>query len=162
MTEFAAITKKIVDALKVKSVIYDWKASGNKIVFTNGCFDILHYGHVSYLSAAKDLGNKLIIGLNSDASVRRLKGETRPINGQHQRAVLLAALQFVDAVVVFDEDTPEKLIKTVEPDFLVKGSDYTVENIVGANFVMSYGGKVITIPLVENFSSSSIIKKIAE
>lgn len=162
MTEFAAITKKIVDTIKVKSVIHDWKASGNKIVFTNGCFDILHYGHVSYLSAAKDLGNKLIIGLNSDASVRRLKGETRPINGQYQRAVLLAALQFVDAVVVFDEDTPEKLIKIVEPDFLVKGSDYTVENIVGANFVMSYGGKVITIPLVENFSSSSIIKKIAE
>ena len=162
MTEIRSIAKKIVDTLQVKSVISGWKSDGNKIVFTNGCFDILHYGHVSYLSAAKDLGNKLIIGLNSDASVRRLKGETRPINGQHERAVLLAALQFVDAVVVFDEDTPEKLIKIVEPDFLVKGSDYTVENIVGADFVKSYGGKVITIPLVENFSSSSIIKKIAE
>lgn len=159
MSTLPTIKSKIVDFSKIKDLVSIWKTEGNSIVFTNGCFDVLHYGHVSYLAEASDLGDKMIIGLNSDASVRRLKGETRPINGQHERAVLLAALQFVDAVVIFDEDTPEKLIKTIEPDFLVKGGDYTIDTIVGANFVMSYGGKVITIPLVENFSSSSIIKR---
>lgn len=154
------IKSKIVDFSEIRNLVSKWKSDGNRIVFTNGCFDVLHFGHVSYLAEAKDLGDKMIIGLNSDASVKRLKGETRPINGQHERAVLLAALQFVDAVVIFDEDTPEKLIKNVEPDFLVKGGDYTIDTIVGANFVMSYGGKVITIPLVENFSSSIIIKKL--
>lgn len=159
MSTLPTIKSKIVDFSKIKDLVSNWKTEGNSIVFTNGCFDVLHYGHVSYLAEASDLGDKMIIGLNSDSSVRRLKGETRPINGQHERAVLLAALQFVDAVVIFDEDTPEKLIKTIEPDFLVKGGDYTINTIVGANFVMSYGGKVITIPLVENFSSSSIIKR---
>lgn len=159
MSTLPTIKSKIVDFSKIKDLVSIWKTEGSSIVFTNGCFDVLHYGHVSYLAEASDLGDKMIIGLNSDASVRRLKGETRPINGQHERAVLLAALQFVDAVVIFDEDTPEKLIKTIEPDFLVKGGDYTIDTIVGANFVMSYGGKVITIPLVENFSSSSIIKR---
>ncbi len=159
MSTLPTIKSKIVDFSKIKDLVSIWKTEGNSIVFTNGCFDVLHYGHVSYLAEASDLGDKMIIGLNSDSSVRRLKGETRPINGQHERAVLLAALQFVDAVVIFDEDTPEILIKTIEPDFLVKGGDYTINTIVGANFVMSYGGKVITIPLVENFSSSSIIKR---
>ena len=154
------IKSKIVDFSEIRNLVSKWKSDGNRIVFTNGCFDVLHFGHVSYLAEAKDLGDKMIIGLNSDASVKRLKGETRPINGQHERAVLLAALQFVDAVVIFDEDTPVKLIKNVKPDFLVKGGDYTIDTIVGANFVMSYGGKVITIPLVENFSSSIIIKKL--
>ena len=159
MSTLTAINSKIVDFSKIKDLVSNWKKEGNSIVFTNGCFDVLHYGHVSYLAEASDLGDKMIIGLNSDSSVRRLKGETRPINGQHERAVLLAALKFVDAVVIFDEDTPENLINTIEPDFLVKGGDYTIDTIVGANFVMSYGGKVITIPLVENFSSSSIIKR---
>lgn len=159
MSTLPTIKSKIVDFSEIRNLVSKWKSEGNSIVFTNGCFDVLHFGHVSYLAEARDLGKKMIIGLNSDASVRRLKGETRPINGQYERAVLLAAMQFVDAVVIFDEDTPENLIKTVEPDFLVKGGDYTIDTIVGADFVMSYGGKVITIPLVENFSSSSIIKR---
>ena len=159
MSTLTAIKSKIVDFSKIKDLVSNWKKEGNSIVFTNGCFDVLHYGHVSYLAEASDLGDKMIIGLNSDSSVRRLKGETRPINGQHERAVLLSALQFVDAVVIFDEDTPENLINTIAPDFLVKGGDYTIDTIVGADFVMSYGGKVITIPLVENFSSTLIIKR---
>ena len=160
MTILSQIESKIVSLPDATELVSQWKADGQKVVFTNGCFDVLHYGHVCYLSEAKGLGDKLIIGLNSDASVRRLKGETRPINGQKERATLLAALGFVDAVVVFDEDTPEKLIEAVKPDFLVKGGDYTFETIVGADFVSSYGGKVITIPLVENFSSSLIIKRL--
>ena len=160
MSTLPTIKSKIVDFSEIRNLVSKWKSDGNRIVFTNGCFDVLHFGHVSYLAEAKDLGDKMIIGLNSDASVKRLKGETRPINGQHERAVLLAALQFVDSVVIFDEDTPEKIIKNVKPNFLVKGGDYTIDTIVGANFVMSYGGKVITIPLVENFSSSIIIKKL--
>jgi rfaE bifunctional protein nucleotidyltransferase chain/domain len=159
MSTLTAINSKIVDFSKIKDLVSNWKKEGNSIVFTNGCFDVLHYGHVSYLAEARDLGDKMIIGLNSDSSVRRLKGETRPINGQHERAVLLSALQFVDAVVIFDEDTPENLINTIAPDFLVKGGDYTIDTIVGADFVMSYGGKVITIPIVENFSSTLIIKR---
>lgn len=159
MSTLTAINSKIVDFSKIKDLVSNWKKEGNSIVFTNGCFDVLHYGHVSYLAEASDLGDKMIIGLNSDCSVRRLKGETRPINGQHERAVLLSALQFVDAVVIFDEDTPENLINTIAPDFLVKGGDYTIDTIVGADFVMSYGGKVITIPIVENFSSTLIIKR---
>ena len=160
MTILSQIESKIVSLPDATELVSQWKADGQKVVFTNGCFDVLHYGHVCYLSEAKGLGDKLIIGLNSDASVRRLKGETRPINGQKERATLLATLGFVDAVVVFDEDTPEKLIEAVKPDFLVKGGDYTFETIVGADFVSSYGGKVITIPLVENFSSSLIIKRL--
>ena len=159
MSTLTAINSKIVDFSKIKDLVSNWKKEDNSIVFTNGCFDVLHYGHVSYLAEASDLGDKMIIGLNSDSSVRRLKGETRPINGQHERAVLLSALQFVDAVVIFDEDTPENLINTIAPDFLVKGGDYTIDTIVGADFVMSYGGKVITIPIVENFSSTLIIKR---
>ncbi|MBR5984424.1 MAG: D-glycero-beta-D-manno-heptose 1-phosphate adenylyltransferase [Bacteroidales bacterium] len=159
MSTLTTIESKIIDISEIKNLVSKWKSDGNRIVFTNGCFDVLHYGHVSYLAQASDLGDKMIIGLNSNASVRRLKGENRPINGQHERAVLLAALQFVDAVVIFEEDTPENLIKTIEPNFLVKGGDYTIDTIVGADFVMSYGGKVITIPLVENFSSTLIIKR---
>ena len=160
MTILSQIESKIVSLQDATKLVFQWKTDGQKVVFTNGCFDVLHYGHVCYLSEAKALGHKLIIGLNSDASVRRLKGETRPINGQKERATLLAALGFVDAVIIFDEDTPEKLIKTIKPDFLVKGGDYTFETIVGADFVSSYGGKVMTIPLVENFSSSLIIKRL--
>ena len=160
MPALTAIKSKIVDISAIGDLVSVWKSQKNSIVFTNGCFDILHYGHVSYLAEASDLGDKLIIGLNSDASVRRLKGETRPINGEYERATLLAALNFVNAVVIFDEDTPENLIKNVRPNFLVKGGDYTFDTIVGANFVSSYGGKVITIPIVENFSSSNIIKRL--
>ena len=133
---------------------------GDKIVFSNGCFDILHRGHVEYLSKAADLGDVLIIGLNTDASVRRLKGESRPVNGQESRALLLAALSFVDAVVFFDEDTPYNLINKVQPDVLVKGKDYKPEDVVGYDIVTSKGGKVITIDLVDGFSTTNIINKI--
>lgn len=138
----------------------DFKRHGQKIVFTNGCFDVLHYGHVHYLLQAKALGDILVIGLNSDDSVRRLKGPTRPINGENERAFVLAALVCVDYVTLFEEDTPEELIKVVRPDVLVKGGDYTLDNIVGANFVTQNGGTVTTIPFVEGFSSTRIIEKL--
>lgn len=138
----------------------DFKRHGQKIVFTNGCFDVLHYGHVHYLLQAKALGDILVIGLNSDDSVRRLKGPTRPINGENERAFVLAALVCVDYVTLFEEDTPEELIKVVRPDVLVKGGDYTLDNIVGADFVTQNGGTVTTIPFVEGFSSTRIIEKL--
>ena len=160
MSTLPTIKSKIIDFSEIRNLVSSWKSEGKSIVFTNGCFDVLHYGHASYLSEAKDLGDKMIIGLNSDASVRRLKGETRPVNGQLERATLLAALSFVDAVVIFEEDTPERLIKAIHPDVLVKGGDYTIETIVGADFVQSYGGIVKTIPLVENFSTTKILKRL--
>jgi D-beta-D-heptose 7-phosphate kinase/D-beta-D-heptose 1-phosphate adenosyltransferase len=138
----------------------DFKRHGQKIVFTNGCFDVLHYGHVHYLLQAKALGDILVIGLNSDDSVRRLKGPTRPINGENERAFVLAALVCVDYVTLFEEDTPEELIKVLRPDVLVKGGDYTLDNIVGADFVTQNGGTVTTIPFVEGFSSTRIIEKL--
>ncbi len=128
-----------------------------KIVFTNGCFDILHRGHVTYLAQARQMGDLLVVGLNSDASVRRLKGPERPVNDEQSRALLLAALEMVDYVVLFEEDTPYNLILKVKPDLLVKGGDYDIHNIVGADFVRQRGGEVRTIPFVQGFSSSSII-----
>lgn len=128
-----------------------------QMVFTNGCFDIIHRGHVSYLAQARQLGDLLVVGLNSDASVRRLKGPSRPVNDEASRALVLASLEMVDYVVVFDEDTPYNLIKKTQPDVLVKGGDYTLDNIVGADLVMQRGGKVLTIPFVEGFSTTSII-----
>ena len=127
------------------------KLHDRKIVFTNGCFDVLHYGHVRYL---------LVVGLNNDDSVRRLKGSTRPVNGENERAFVLAALSCVDYVSLFEEDTPEELIKIVRPDVLVKGGDYTIDNIVGADFVQRNGGVVTTIPFVEGFSSTRIIEQL--
>jgi len=134
--------------------------SNKKIVFTNGCFDILHAGHIEYLYQAAQLGDVLLIGLNSDNSVRRIKGETRPINKEIDRAIILASLYFVDYVMFFDEDTPLNLIEKIKPNVLVKGGDYSIENIVGADFVQKNGGKVIVIPFKEGYSSSSIISKI--
>jgi len=131
-----------------------------KVVFTNGCFDILHRGHVEYLAKAADLGDILVVGLNTDASVRRLKGEGRPVNNQEARALVLASLSFVDAVVLFDDDTPYNLIKTLRPDVLVKGADYQPEEIVGYDIVTSYGGTVTTIPLVEGYSTTSFIERL--
>lgn len=128
-----------------------------KIVFTNGCFDILHRGHATYLAQARQMGDLLVVGLNSDASVRRLKGPERPVNDEQSRALLLAALEMVDYVVLFEEDTPYNLILKVKPDLLVKGGDYDIDNIVGADFVRQRGGEVRTIPFVQGFSSSSII-----
>jgi len=151
---------KISDLQKLKTTVAAWKNEGKKVVFTNGVFDLLHIGHVTYLAKAAELGDKLIIGLNSDSSVKRIKGEGRPINDENSRAALLAALFFVDAVVLFGEDTPINLITTLMPDILVKGADYAVENIVGSKEVIANGGEVKTIDFVEGYSSSSIIQKI--
>lgn len=130
-----------------------------KVVFTNGCFDLVHRGHVDYLSKARDLGDLLIVGLNSDDSVRRLKGEKRPISNQQSRAIVLAAFAFVDYVVIFDEDTPLNLIKSIKPDILVKGGDYNHDNVVGADFVESYGGRLELIPLVPGESTTNLVNK---
>lgn len=131
-----------------------------KTVFTNGCFDVLHYGHVTCLAKARQLGDLLIVGLNSDSSVRRLKGPSRPVNGQEARAMVLAALEIVDYVVLFDEDTPCRLITTIKPDVLTKGGDYTPENIAGADFVKNNGGQIVIIPLEEGFSSTNVINRL--
>jgi D-glycero-beta-D-manno-heptose 1-phosphate adenylyltransferase len=137
-----------------------WRFKNKRIVFTNGCFDILHAGHVDYLTQAAAMGDVLIIGLNTDASVSRLKGPDRPLNNQDARASVLSALSVVHAVVLFDEETPEKLIEAIRPNVLVKGSDYKVDEIVGASFVTSTGGEVRTIPFLEGYSSSSILEKL--
>jgi rfaE bifunctional protein nucleotidyltransferase chain/domain len=132
-----------------------------KIVFTNGCFDILHRGHVEYLTKARDLGNVLVLGLNTDASVKRQnKSPERPINNQETRATIIAALECVDYVVLFDEETPYELIKLVKPDVLVKGSDYKPDEIVGSDIVNERGGRVVTIPLTEGFSTTGLIEKL--
>jgi rfaE bifunctional protein nucleotidyltransferase chain/domain len=142
--------------LKVRS----WQSEGKKVVFTNGCFDILHAGHVRYLTAARELGDKLVIGLNSDASVRRIKGPNRPVSCQDDRAEVLAALAVVDAVTLFDDDTPEKLIGMLLPDILVKGADWPVDKIAGASAVLQHGGSVLTVPLLEGRSTTGIIEAI--
>lgn len=133
-----------------------------KIVFTNGCFDILHAGHADYLNKAKSLGDILVVGINSDASVRRIKGEKRPILPQQMRAYLLDSLKPVDYVVIFEEDTPLELIKAIKPDVLVKGADWDLERIVGADFVLSYGGRVERIPFSFDISTSKIIERVLD
>ncbi|MDD2635533.1 MAG: D-glycero-beta-D-manno-heptose 1-phosphate adenylyltransferase [Bacteroidales bacterium] len=160
MDYLSVINNKIVKRNEITAWVLDWKKNKNSIVFTNGCFDILHYGHIDYLAKARDLGDKLIVGLNSDASVKRLKGETRPINNQIARANVMASLLFVDAVVIFEDDTPEDLIKSVFPDILVKGGDYAYKDVVGADFVSACGGLVEIIPFVEGYSSSDILKNL--
>jgi len=151
---------KIQPLALLKTTVTAWQKESKKVVFTNGVFDLLHLGHVTYLAKAAELGDKLIIGLNADSSVKRIKGEDRPINDQNNRAALLASLFFVDGVVLFEEDTPLKLISTLLPDILVKGADYTTDNIVGAKEVIANGGEVKTITFVEGYSSTSIINKI--
>ncbi|MBL7544904.1 MAG: D-glycero-beta-D-manno-heptose 1-phosphate adenylyltransferase [Bdellovibrionaceae bacterium] len=131
-----------------------------KIVFTNGCFDLLHIGHVKYLKEAKSKGDFLIVGINSDASVRRLKGPTRPIQNESDRSEILAALEAVDATVVFTEDTPELLIKSLKPDILVKGGDWKISQIVGGDFVQSYGGQVLSLMFIDGKSTTNIVSKI--
>jgi rfaE bifunctional protein nucleotidyltransferase chain/domain len=141
--------------------IRELKEKGNcKIVFTNGCFDLLHRGHIDYLSRAADMGTHLIVGLNTDSSVRKLKGSTRPICNQESRSIVMAALEAVSMVILFDEDTPYELITKIKPDILVKGGDYTIDNIVGAAFVQENGGMVKTIPFVPGYSTSAIEKRI--
>ena len=159
MKHLEKIYDKILDDKSLEDKLNLWRKEGKKIVFSNGCFDILHRGHVEYLSKAADLGDILIIGLNTDASVKRLKGPSRPVNDEKARAVVLAALEFVDAVVFFEEDTPYSLIKNVQPDVLVKGKDYKAEDIVGYDIVVGKGGRVETIELVEGFSTTNTIEK---
>jgi rfaE bifunctional protein nucleotidyltransferase chain/domain len=151
---------KITTLPQLTNSIATWKSEGKRVVFTNGVFDLLHLGHITYLAKAAELGDKLIIGLNTDASVKRLKGESRPVNDQNNRAALLAALFFVDAVILFEEDTPRELITLLMPDVLIKGADYTIENIAGAKEVLANGGEVKTISLVDGYSSTAIINKI--
>lgn len=155
------LSKKIIkDQQELKFVLAEWRFKEQKIVFTNGCFDILHKGHIEYLAKAASLGTKLLVGLNSDASVRRLKGEKRPVNDENARALLLAALVFVDKIILFEEDTPLELIRAVEPDILVKGKDYRPEQIVGYDVVKAKGGEIITIDLTEGFSTTGILSKL--
>ncbi len=152
---------KILTREQAKERIVDLKSSGKKIVFTNGCFDILHPGHVDYLSQARDFGDFMILGLNTDASVKKLnKAANRPINNEKTRAFVLAGLACIDAIVLFDEETPYELIKFLVPDILVKGNDYSIEQIIGNDIVAAGGGKVLTIPLLEGFSTTNLIKKI--
>ncbi len=156
------LKKKIIKTLDIefdRKLAY-WRFKEDKIVFTNGCFDILHKGHIEYLAKAANLGDVLIIGLNSDESVRRLKGENRPVLDEESRAMALAAIGFVDNVVIFDEDTPYELIKKIQPDVLVKGADYNEDDIVGADIVKAKGGEIKTIEFVDGYSTSKIIDKI--
>lgn len=159
MAYLEKIENKIIKPDQIDRLLSFWRFKEEKIVFTNGCFDILHYGHLNYLSKAADLGSKFIVGLNSDNSVRTLKGPSRPINGEMERGFLLAGFNFVDAIIIFDEETPFELIKRVQPDILVKGGDYKIETIVGYDIVKAKGGKVLTIDFVEGFSSTNIIEK---
>ena len=159
--EFLQSSKqKIIERETLKNVVAYWRFKGYRVVFTNGCFDILHLGHVEYLSRARDLGDILIIGLNTDRSVKKIKGENRPVNNEGARALLLASLACVDAVVLFDEETPYELIKAVQPDILVKGSDYKPHEIVGSDIVLKGGGKIETIDFLEGYSTTSIIDKL--
>jgi rfaE bifunctional protein nucleotidyltransferase chain/domain len=151
---------KIVTEPELSRILARARFTEKKVVFTNGCFDIIHQGHVDYLIKAAKLGDILIVGLNSDSSVKKLKGEGRPIQDQESRAKVLASMYFVTYVVIFNEETPYDLIKSVQPDFLVKGGDYKAENIVGYDVVKKNGGKVVTIPLVKGYSTTGIINKL--
>ena len=152
--------KKITTLASLKRKIKRFKLEGRKIVFTNGCFDILHFGHVKYLSDAKKKGDYLVVAINSDASINKIKGKHRPVIGQFDRLRTVAALASVDFVVLFAENNPQKVIQALKPDILVKGSDWNKKDIVGASFVESYGGKVLTVNLVKHRSTSALIKKI--
>ena len=158
----ASISGKIYSLAGILEKVNQWKKEKKKIVFTNGVFDLLHKGHIFSLAQAAKEGDILIIGLNSDASVKRLKGDSRPVNDQEARALLLAALSMVDAVIIFEEDTPLKLITSVLPDVLVKGGDYTVDEIAGAKEVIANGGKVVINPILDGFSTTSIINAISK
>ena len=160
MEKLMKIKSKIMMKEEVSGLMDVWKYMGLKTVFTNGCFDIIHYGHIDYLARAASLGGKLVIGLNTDASVSKLKGPNRPVQDEKSRALILAALQFVDAVILFDEETPKELISFLIPDILVKGSDYSIDQIVGADVVLNNGGRVETMDFVPGYSTSKIIKKI--
>ncbi len=155
-----ATKNKILKLPDLLRKIRKWKADGKRIVFTNGCFDIIHLGHVDYLEKAKAEGDILIVGLNTDLSTSNIKGPERPIVDEHSRSRTLAAMEFVDAVILFDENTPFNLIKILLPDILIKGKDYKIENIVGADIVLENNGNIITIDLVDGYSTTKIFERI--
>lgn len=157
MLTYDAITRKLITPGEAESLFTSVFRRENRIVFTNGCFDLLHRGHIYYLSKAREMGDLLVVGLNSDSSVARLKGKGRPVNNQKARAEVLGALGMVDYIIPFGEDTPLNLIRAIRPDILVKGGDYIVKEIVGYDVVTARGGKVVTIPLLEGYSTSSIL-----
>jgi D-glycero-beta-D-manno-heptose 1-phosphate adenylyltransferase len=159
MKAIQAIPEKLFTAESIVLQIKRWRLLNKKIVFTNGVFDILHEGHIASLGEAASYGNILIVGVNTDASVKRIKGESRPVNNQQSRTLLLASLLMTDAVVLFDEDTPHDLITSIMPDVLVKGGDYTVDQIVGAKEVIANGGEVKIAPILEGFSTTAIIER---
>lgn len=159
MSELCA-GRKIINRDTAVKTSSDIRRSGKILVFTNGCFDILHPGHIDLLQKSRELGDCLMIGVNTDTSVRRIKGGSRPLNNEHDRAVMLAALEVVEWVVYFGEDTPEELIREIKPDILVKGGDYTPETVVGRETVERSGGRVVIIPLLEGYSTSALVEKI--
>ena len=160
MKALETINNKIVNRDQLKWILNRWKLKDEQVVFTNGCFDLLHKGHIDYLAKASDLGSKLIVGVNTDSSVKRLgKGENRPIQDEKSRAIIMASLHFVSLVVLFDEATPLSLIELTKPHVLVKGSDYNIENIVGHEVVLKHGGEVKTIDFLDGFSTTKIIEK---
>jgi len=156
------LEKKIRNLRKLEKLISYLKSRGKKVVFTNGCFDLLHYGHVKYLQDAKKKGDILVVGINSDASVKRIKGKTRPVINEKGRLRLIAGLESVDYALLFKEDTPLKIIKSLKPDVLVKGADWKRDNIVGRDTVASYGGSIATVKFIKGYSTSGLIKKIAK
>jgi rfaE bifunctional protein nucleotidyltransferase chain/domain len=160
MDKLKFIQSKIIDVNNLDAQLAFWRFKNYKIVFTNGCFDIIHRGHIEYLAQAASYGDILILGLNTDNSVRRIKGETRPVQDEYARAITLAALQFVNAVVLFDDETPHNLINKVQPDILIKGSDYKPESIVGYDIVKAKGGEVVTIDFIDGYSTTRIIEKL--
>ena len=160
MTNFEKVRAKVQSWEEIKETVARWRTQNDRIVFTNGCFDILHYGHAYYLAQARDLGDRLVIGLNAASSVRRLKGDHRPIHDEASRQYLLAGLQFVDAVVTFEEDTPLRLIEWVLPDILVKGGDWQPKDIVGSDVVLQNGGQVRSLDFVDGYSTTAIEQKI--
>jgi len=162
MSHLHHIQKKLMNSELLIDQLNQWQKEGCKIVFSNGCFDILHLGHVDYLARAADFGDKMIIGLNTDSSVSRIKGPTRPINDERSRAMVLAGLEFVSAIILFDEPTPYELIRLIQPDVLVKGADYKPEDIVGYDIVTAKGGDVKTIPFVDGYSTTKIEQRIRE
>jgi len=160
MNKYMLIKSKIVSGIDLTRLLSFYRFRNQKVVFTNGCFDIIHLGHVKYLSQAADLGNILIIGLNSDSSVNKIKGHDRPVLDQKSRALTLAAFSFVNNIVLFDEETPYKLIKQICPDILVKGGDYKPEEIVGYDIVKDYGGEVKILDFIKGYSTSGIVERI--
>jgi len=160
MTVNQKLNQKIVTLNELVPQVQLWKGEGKKIVFTNGCFDLLHAGHIAYLTEAASLGDILILGLNSDASVQKIKGPQRPVNNETTRSSLLSSMFFIDAVVFFGEDTPLELIKAIQPDVLVKGGDYKPDEIVGAKETVANGGKVEVLTFLPGYSSTAIINKI--